>query len=224
MFTISPQLVAQMSVTVTSTATLLYALADTAGGATSSARQYYITNACDVISIRPENGDIRVAFGVTPTASVGTIIKQGTKQYLKGDVNTLKLIRTGAVNVTCEIGYFAGKDMEIETGVVSEVSLIAGTISIGEVQGAAATTTSSGTQAVDATAGGTQVVAANTNRAYTEFTNTGGFVCYYGTGTVTSSFQQILPSQTKAWNSQQALKVLSSSGSINIAFVDYINS
>ncbi len=106
----------------------------------------------------------------------------------------------------------------------SGVTLNPGSISIGEVQSAAATTTSSGTQAVDTTAGGTQVVAANVNRYFTQCQNNGSVDVYFGTGTVTSSFLKVAAGVAFSWHSQEALKVLSSSGSVNIAYTDYINS
>jgi len=55
----------------------------------------------------------------------------------------------------------------------------------------AASSTSSGTVAVDTTAGGTQVVAANTARRFTQCQNNGAADVYFGTGTVTSSFLKI---------------------------------
>ena len=97
-------------------------------------------------------------------------------------------------------------------------------VNIGDIQQDAASTTSSGTVAADTTAGGTQIVAANANRYFTQCQNNGSVDVYYGTGTVTSSFLKVVAGGTWAWHSQEALKVLSSSGSANIAFTDYLNS
>lgn len=146
-----------MSITATSTATLLYTLADTAGGATSTALKYYVDKDNDVIAIRPEDGDVRVAFGVVPTSSLGTIIKQGTKQYLKGDISTLKVIRVGSSNVVCEVTYFVGKGDEPEIGMVNEVTLDTSDIEIGAVELKDGTTDTRGI-----------INAANTARAATD--------------------------------------------------------
>lgn len=114
-----------------------------------------------------------------------------------------------------------GKAIEVSADNPLPVTAIA---SAGGNQTKAATTATSGTVAATNAAGGTQIVAANANRYYTEFTNTGGVDAYFGTGVVTASFEPILSGQTKAWNSIQALKVLSSGANTNIAFTDYINS
>lgn len=85
-------------------------------------------------------------------------------------------------------------------------------------------TTASGTTAADTTAGGTTIRAANTKRRFTQCQNNGAADVYFGAGTVTSSFLKVVPGGTFTWYSPEALKVLSSSGSCNIAFTDYINS
>jgi len=94
----------------------------------------------------------------------------------------------------------------------------------GGTQSKASTTSSTGTQAVDTTVGGTQVVAAQANRYFTQCQNRGSVTVYYGAGTVTSSYQPVDAGDTFTWHSQEALKVLSSSGSVNITYTDYINS
>lgn len=209
-------------ITVTSTATTLYSLLDTAGSAANN-----LPGSLNAVDLVVESGsDVRILFdGNTPTASKGILLSQGAIYSFRGvPLTQLKLIRTGSSNASVSVQVGFSKEGESSSAAAYAVTLEASSITIGEVQSSSATTTANATVACDTTAGGTSVVAANTNRAYTEFTNTGGVVCYYGTGTVTSSFQQILPSQTKAWNSQEQLKVLSSSGSVNIVYVDYINS
>ncbi len=117
----------------------------------------------------------------------------------------------------------ANSSSAIEVSAVTPLPVTA-SAAAGGIQQKAATTATSGTVAATNAAGGVQIVAANANRYYTEFTNTGAVDAYYGTGVVTTSFEPILAGATKAWNSQQALKVLSSGANTNIAFTDYINS
>jgi len=131
----------------------------------------------------------------------------------------LYLINSDADNT--DLGYIAVKETT-ESNVGSSSS--GSTVNVESSIEASSGTSSSGKQTVDTTAGGTQVLAANANRAYAEFTNTGSVDCYYASSAVTSSSQVILPGQTKTWFSQEALKVLSSSGSVDIKYVDYINS
>lgn len=95
------------------------------------------------------------------------------------------------------------------------------TISSGKLQTISGSSTSSGTVSADTTAGGTQIVASNTNRMFTQCQNNGSVDVYYGTGTVTSSFLKVVPGGTWAWHSQEALKVLAASGSASIAYCDY---
>jgi hypothetical protein len=60
----------------------------------------------DSVDITPEDGDVRfLVGGITPTATNGHLIKQGTTYRLRGDARTLKLISTtGTVNCSILIG------------------------------------------------------------------------------------------------------------------------
>ena len=91
------------------------------------------------------------------------------------------------------------------------------------VNDGAALTTASGTVAATNAAGGTEIIAANASRTYAQCQNNGAVDVYFGTGTVTSSYLKVVPSGTFTWDSQEALKVLSSGADCNIAFTDYIN-
>jgi len=96
---------ASSKITVTNTATLLFSLMDTAGSVTNS-QKYFTDLFASGILITPEDGDIRVMVGTTPTASLGMLLTEGSKYYLPQiDLTRLKLIRTSA-NVLCSIDLF----------------------------------------------------------------------------------------------------------------------
>lgn len=98
------------------------------------------------------------------------------------------------------------------------------TIDIGNIQELAASTTTAGTVAATNGAGGTTIIAANALRNYAQCQNNGGVDVYFGAGVVTSSFPKVVPNGVFTWDSQEALKVLSSGANCNIAFIDYTNS
>lgn len=227
MIKIIPIDVTSLKIAVTSTATKLFTLMDTAGSLAAEKNGNYYTRdkKANALLITPEDGDVRVLFGANPTATVGSLLKSGVMYYIPNvDLTDLRLIRTGSSNVNCSVEICISESTESPFAVAGAVTLVAGSVNIGEVQDAAATTTSSGTVAADTTAGGTQIVAANANRRLTQCQNNGAADVYFGTGTVTSSFLKVVPGGTFTWLSQEALKVLSSSGSCNIAYTDYINS
>lgn len=102
MYPLVPESAASMKITVTSTATELYALMDTAGSISSS-RSYYTNLFANALLIRPENGDIRVLPKVAPTSTDGVLLKSGCMYYFAGmDLNDFRLIRTSG-NVTCTV-------------------------------------------------------------------------------------------------------------------------
>lgn len=126
-----------------------------------------------------------------------------------------------------EVAKFRGTTSASNTTGIREVSAtdpLPVTFPAGANQQDSATSSTSGMVAADTTAGGTTIVAANSGRYFTQCQNNGAADVYFGAGTVTSSFLKVVPSGTFTWHSQEALKVLSSSGSCNIAFTDYINS
>lgn len=238
MISIRPRLIGDCSVTATVTATLLYSLVDTASGVPGSV-SYYNTapplssnggtlteprDTVNAVSLRAENGNIRWAIGVTPTGTVGTLITSGTRMWVHGDISQLKIIRVTA-DTTVEVGFYSAQRDESVNSNTDVVTLNSEpTIDIGNVQVEAADTTTSGTVSATNGAGGTQIVAANTLRAVCQFQNQGAVDVYYGTGTVTTSYDRIVPSGTAAWVSKEALKVLSSGAACNISFTDYSNS
>lgn len=209
-------------ITVTNTATKLYDLLDTAASASNNLPGHL--NAVDLVI---ESGsDVRVLFdGNTPTASKGILLSQGAIYAFRGvPLTQLKLIRTGGTNASVSVQVGLSQPGESTNVAATSVTLEAGSVSIGEVQSASATTSTSATVVATNGAGGTQVVAANANRAFTQCQNNGTVDVYFGTGTVTSSFLKVVPAGTFTWHSQEALKVLSSGVDCNIAYTDYINS
>lgn len=83
---------------------------------------------------------------------------------------------------------------------------------------------SSGEATATNSVNGNEILSANANRAFAEFTNTGNEDAYYRGGvTVDNTAQVILPGQTKVWNSQEALRVIASSTSVVIKYIDYLN-
>ena len=110
---IAHQNAASSLIAVTDTATALFTLINTAGTVTNS-QDYFLNpnngsnRPADGIVIMPEDGDIRVGFeGNTPTAAVGMLLKEGVKYKIPSiNLANLKLIRTGASNVSCSIDLF----------------------------------------------------------------------------------------------------------------------
>lgn len=92
---------------VTGTATTLYSLIDTASSSANSAQYYGNATSpgegvANCVSLRAQDGDIRIAIGATPTATKGFLIKSGVRYFFKGELSKLKLIRTGSSNVAVE--------------------------------------------------------------------------------------------------------------------------
>lgn len=91
-------------ITVTSTATLLAALINTAQSTNVTPYPWQDPNA-DGLNITPEDGDIRVLWdGNTPTATKGLLLKEGGTYFLRlVDLTQFRLIRVGGTNVSCDI-------------------------------------------------------------------------------------------------------------------------
>lgn len=125
MRSITPKAVASSAITVTNTATLLYSLMDTAGS-TSQSLKHFTDQGANTVVITPEGGDVRFLCNAVPTASLGTLLKNGAMYSLPGlDLTTMKLIRTGGSNVTCSVQIFAGTGSEsgwAAGGAVSDVT------------------------------------------------------------------------------------------------------
>lgn len=112
MIQLIPRSIDDTLISVTDTATLLYTLVDTASSSSNS-QIYYgneVTNGKGVancVSIRPQDGDIRVSIGATPTATKGFLIHSGTRYFYNGEISKLKLIRvSGATTVAVEVDFF----------------------------------------------------------------------------------------------------------------------
>lgn len=103
MYIITPENAASTKISVTSTATALFSLMDTAGSIATS-EGYYNDFQANAVLIKPEDGDIRVLSKATPTTSVGFLLKSGTSYYFPGlDLTSFNMIRTGSANVACSI-------------------------------------------------------------------------------------------------------------------------
>jgi len=103
MIYIQPQNIASSKVTVTNTATTLFALMNTAGTLNNSLA-YYQAKGANAVIIQPEDGNVRLAIATDPTATQGTLLTQGGTYSLAGvDLSDLRLIRTGGANVAVSV-------------------------------------------------------------------------------------------------------------------------
>ena len=98
-------------IAVTSTATLLKNLINTAASTTAT-----FPGDITAVDLIIEDGDVRMfSDGNTPTASKGVLLKQGTTYRFRGiDFHNIRLIRTGSTNVavSVQIGYTDGGDLQ----------------------------------------------------------------------------------------------------------------
>lgn len=91
-------------IAVTSTATNLYDLINTAASTTLAYAGYSFK--ANGINILPEDGDVRILFdsSLSPTASKGMLLTAGTQYFLRNvPLDKMKLIRAGGTNVSCSI-------------------------------------------------------------------------------------------------------------------------
>ena len=134
MLFITPQNVTDAKVTVTSTATLLYGLMDTASSVSTS-RKYYNDRFANALIINPEDGDIRYMINATPTATTGILVSSGSKEYLPGlaELDALKIIRVGSSDVACTVIPYRSEPGESPANVAYDVTLEAGEVTIGDV-------------------------------------------------------------------------------------------
>lgn len=119
MFQLKPRSINDMLIAVTDTATLLYTLVDTASSSPNS-QSYYgnETNpgsgVANCVSIRAQDGDVRVVIDATPTATKGFLIRSGTRYFFNGEISKMKLIRaSGAATVACDIDFWKAERGEI---------------------------------------------------------------------------------------------------------------
>lgn len=117
-------------IAVTNTATNIFDLLNTAGSTTLGNAGYpALVNGID---ITPEDGDIRILFNNTPTASKGQLLSSGTTYMFRNiPLANMKLIRTGGSNVSCSVALGTCKDDECSTAVCYESSsTISGTVTV----------------------------------------------------------------------------------------------
>lgn len=91
-------------IAVTSTATRLFDLINTAASTTLDRAGYSFK--ANGVNIRPEDGDIRVTFseGISPTSTKGELLVRGMQYFFRNvPLDKMKLIRTGSSNVNCSI-------------------------------------------------------------------------------------------------------------------------
>jgi len=112
-------------ISVTTTATLLKSLIDTAAGVTDT-----YDNLLNAINLYVEDGDIRILYdGNTPTASKGILLKRGSIVYLrKISLNELRLISatSSAVAVSVQIGVSDPQEVSAITHVPFFLDLLYG--------------------------------------------------------------------------------------------------
>jgi len=103
------QVAAASVITVTNTATTVCDLMDTAGSVSNSLA-YSTDQSINGVGIgsglliTPEDGIVRLGYGITPTAALGTYLQQG-KTYFFPNINLadVKLIRNGGADVSCSV-------------------------------------------------------------------------------------------------------------------------
>lgn len=134
MLSIPLQNASDCKVTVTSTATGVYDLMDTASSVNNS-QKYYDQKFAGCVSIQTEDGDIRYLIGTDPTATEGHLVKNGQKEYLPGvEVGEVRLIRVGSSDVKCTVVPWRGEPGDSPMLMTGEVVLETGDIQIGAVE------------------------------------------------------------------------------------------
>lgn len=138
-------------IAVTSTATNLYDLINTAASTTLERAGYSFK--ANGINILPEDGDVRILFDSTlsPTASKGMLLTAGTQYFLRNvPLDKMKLIRTGGTNVSCSIGIGICDATETSTAVAGVgSSALVEAVDVAKIGGAA---TAAAAALADATA------------------------------------------------------------------------
>jgi len=125
---------AASKIAVTSTATKLYSLIDT-GASEAAGLESLNLNAVDLIV---EDGDVRALFDDnTPTTANGLLLSSGNTYYFRGvPLDKLQLIRVGGSNVACSVQVGRSEPGESTNASAHEVTLEAGSVTIGAVSGA----------------------------------------------------------------------------------------
>lgn len=104
---ITPKVVAESKISVTTSVATLFGLVNTAGSVNDSQNYYTQTNKATVLRISPEDGSIRWLVGINPTTTLGNLISQGATVDLVGiNLSDLRLISTTGT-VACSIQFIA---------------------------------------------------------------------------------------------------------------------
>lgn len=122
---------AASKITVTSTATSLFDLIDTAGGSVSD-----LPGNLNAVDITVEDGDVRMLMdGNTPTSANGVLLSSGNVYMLRGvPLTKMQLIRVGGSNVTCSVQVGVSESGENSSASAFDVTLEASGITIGGVE------------------------------------------------------------------------------------------
>ena len=135
---IPSQNVASSKITVTTTATALFSLINTAGSVTNS-QDYALNQATNGVGIAngilitPEDGDIRLGYGFTPTSTQGTLLSSGTKYLIPNlELKDIKLIRVSG-DVATSIDLLQTYPNDNYAACAEAVTLEASSITIGAV-------------------------------------------------------------------------------------------
>lgn len=105
---IQPQNAASTLITVTNVATAVCSLIDTAGSLTAGTSLAYSKNPgnggpVNGFIITPEDGAVRLGYGITPTAALGMLLQQGSTYTIANvNIENVKLIRVSG-NVKCSV-------------------------------------------------------------------------------------------------------------------------
>lgn len=113
MKTVKLQTRAQSQITVTDTAATLFDLMQTAAEGDKAALNFFTGKDANAIWLRPADGEIRIMFDDTPTASIGMPI--GAEQGIvlsRVDLDKMELIRTGSASVTVDLLLFTAQPGE----------------------------------------------------------------------------------------------------------------
>ena len=117
-------------ITVTSTATSLFDLVDTAGSTASGLG----TKNLNAVDISVEDGDIRMLMdGNTPTTTEGVLLSSGNTYYFRGIPLSKFLMVRASTDVKCSIQVGTSQVGENTTSSAHEVTLEAGDVTIGDV-------------------------------------------------------------------------------------------
>ena len=112
MIYVKPRVAAEMTLSVTTSATPLMTLIDTAGSGTSAGNYYLAEKLCNVVRITPTTGSIRYGWGIDPTTANGAYLGNGNYEYIAGDLSNLRLISTSGT-ATVSIVYYRANGSEL---------------------------------------------------------------------------------------------------------------